>query len=124
MHVCVWGGGGGGREGGGSTGSPVVGTPVYNISVCEIDPNSAGVLLHSTTPPAHPAAKWVVPKARVDKPTDCGITSGGPGGLFRCPHHFYSQCSCEYLARFQEFVLLWPIVPEVALRGPGFARGA
>ena len=34
----------------------------------------------------------------------------------------HSQCSCEYLARLQEFVLRWPIVPEVAPRG--FARGA
>ena len=28
-----------------------------------------------------------------------------------------------YPARLQEFVLRWPIVPEVAPRGPGFARG-
>ena len=32
VHVCVWGGGGG------NTGSLVVGTPVYNTSGCEIDP--------------------------------------------------------------------------------------
>ena len=55
------------------------------------------------------------------------LTSGGPGGTSGAhttnTGATVSTCSCEYLARLQEFVLRWPIVPEVAPGGPGFARG-
>ena len=65
----------------GSTGGLVVGTPVYNTSDCEIDPQQCRCFLSpffpSHHPPVHPAVKWVpsLYKARVDKNTDCGITS-------------------------------------------------
>ena len=42
------GGGGGGGEG--STGGRVVGTPVYNTSGCEIDPQQCRCFFHHTTP--------------------------------------------------------------------------
>ena len=55
--------------GGGGTGGLVVGTPVYNTSGCEIDPQQCR---------CSPPSCWC--KARVDKTTDCGIyNSGGPG---------------------------------------------
>ena len=65
-------------------------------------------------PPAHPAVKWVPSlfKARVDKTTDCGDppTSGGLGGTSgaHTTNNWCSQCSCEYPARLQEFILCWP----------------
>ena len=74
----------------GSTGGLVVGTPVYNTTGCEIEPQQCRCFFPSP-PPAHPTVKWVpsLYKARVDKTTDCGnyniLTSGGPGGTL-CAH--------------------------------------
>ena len=64
----------------------MVGTPVYNTSSCEIEPQQCSCFFPSHHPAAHPAVQWVpsLYKARVDKTTGCGnhniLTSVGPGG--------------------------------------------
>ena len=59
------------------------------------------------------------------KNTGCGdhniLTSGGPGGTSdaHTTINWCGQCSCEYPASLQSVLAL---DPEVAPRGPGFAR--
>ena len=53
------------------------------------------------------------------------LTSGGPSGTsgaHTTNTGAHSQYSSEYLARLQEFVLHWSILPIVVPRGPGFTR--
>ena len=49
----------------------VVVTPVYNTSVCEIDPQQCRCFF---SPSHHPPSAPNLFKARVDKTTDCGVT--------------------------------------------------
>ena len=95
----------------------MVGTPVYKLVVRSM-PSSAGVF-----PSHHPPAK-----TRVDKTTDCGNHNSDVvaqvGLQVTTPLILVPQSvllRVIYLARLQEFVLHWPIVPEVVPRGPGMA---